>query len=91
MPEPTQEGPASPWTPLASAAAGMTPVHPAGNGLAEAMRSIVRPILTLGGFGVALYLLIQGTEVAQWLLTLNTLNIGWWFAERALTKGRNGQ
>lgn len=48
----------------------------------EIVRAIVRPLVTLGGFGVLCWLVVDGRLSAQEFLALVGPIVGFWFATR---------
>ena len=53
------------------------------NGKFEIIRSIVRPLVTVAGFGSVVYMVIEGITVPEWYWTLVASLVAFWFAGRA--------
>ena len=51
--------------------------------MVEAIKCLVRPILSLSGWAVLLYLAIAVPDLREYFLGAMTMILGFWFAERA--------
>ena len=63
-----------------------TPNHQPTGVIAEFIRALVRPMISLYLVGVCGWLWLHGATVPPELLTLTTGLVSYWFGERFLTK-----
>mgnify|MGYP001573202101 CR=1 FL=1 len=53
--------------------------------LMELVRTIVRPAITVLGFGTITYMVIAEAKIPEWYWTSVVGNTAWWFADRNST------
>lgn len=50
--------------------------------LMEMVRAVVRPVVTLSGWGAIIFMLLDGQDVPEWFQVVVVGLSTWWFASR---------